>query len=64
MIGQTLRITPGSVAEIEERADTYISTVRRFFEEMGGELEIVAKFAGHSVTIETFAGLHAKVDAR
>ena len=59
-IGETLRIPQGSVAEMEESADLYVSTVRRFIEAMGGELEIVARFADHSVTIETFAGLHAK----
>ena len=35
----------------------YVSTLRRFIEAMGGELEIVARFADHSVKIKNFADL-------
>src|SRR5712675_2069073 len=48
-IGQILQVGQGSVAKIEKRADMYISTLRRFIEAMGGELEIVARFADHAV---------------
>jgi Helix-turn-helix domain len=44
-IRQTLELV-GAVAEIEKRADMYVSTLRRFVEAMGGELEIVARFEG------------------
>src|SRR5271165_4638966 len=44
-IAQTLHIGQGSVAKIEKRADMYVSTLRRFIAAMGGELEIVARFA-------------------
>ena len=54
-IAQTLQIGQGSVAKIEKRADMYVSTLRRFIEAMGGELEIVARFADHSVKIEGLA---------
>jgi hypothetical protein len=56
-IGRALRIGPGSVVEIEKRADMYVSTLRRFIEAIGGELEIVARFADHSVKITNFADL-------
>ena len=56
-IAQTLHIGQGSVAKIEKRTDMYLSTVRRFIEAMGGELEIVARFPGHSVKIKTFQAL-------
>ncbi|MEA2755523.1 MAG: hypothetical protein QOJ54_1812 [Aliidongia sp.] len=56
-IAQTLRIGQGSVAKIEKPADMYVSTLRRFIEAMGGELEIVARFADHSVKIRNFADL-------
>jgi predicted transcriptional regulator len=56
-IAQTLHIGQGSVAKIEKRADMYVSTLRRFIEAMGGELEIVARFADHSVKITNFADL-------
>lgn len=59
-IGQTLQINQGSVAKIEKRADMYVSTLRRFIEAMGGELEIVARFPDHSVKIRNFSDLSEK----
>ncbi len=59
-IGQTLQIKQGSVAKIEKRADMYVSTLRRFIEAMGGELEIVARFSDHAVKIRNFADLSEK----
>lgn len=59
-IGQTLQINQGSVAKIEKRADMYVSTLRRFIEAMGGELEIVARFPDHAVKIRNFADLSEK----
>ena len=59
-IGQTLQINQGSVAKIEKRADMYVSTLRRFIEAMGGELEIVARFPDYSVKIRNFADLTEK----
>jgi DNA-binding XRE family transcriptional regulator len=59
-IGQTLQIKQGSVAKIEKRADMYVSTLRRFIEAMGGELEIVARFPDHVVKIRNFADLNEK----
>ena len=59
-IGQTLQLTQGSVAKIEKRADMYVSTLRRFIEAMGGELEIVARFPDHAVKIKNFADLNEK----
>ena len=59
-IGQVLQIKQGSVAKIEKRADMYVSTLCRFIEAMGGELEIVARFPDHSVKIKSFADLNEK----
>lgn len=59
-IGQTLQIKQGSVAKIEKRADMYVSTLRRFIEAMGGELEIVARFPDHAVKIRNFSELSEK----
>ena len=39
-----LHINQASVAKLERRTDMYLSTLRRFVEAMGGELEIVARF--------------------
>jgi DNA-binding XRE family transcriptional regulator len=62
-IGQTLQIKQGSVAKIEKRADMYVSTLRRFIEAMGGELEIVARFPDHAVKIKNFSDLKEKEGA-
>ena len=59
-IGQTLQIQQGSVAKIEKRADMYVSTLRRFIEAMGGELEIVARFPDHAVKSRNFSDLKRK----
>lgn len=59
-IAQTLQIGQGSVAKIEKRTDMYVSTLRRFIEAMGGELEIVARFPDHAVKIKNFAELSEK----
>jgi DNA-binding transcriptional regulator YiaG len=59
-IAQTLQIGQGSVAKIEKRADMYVSTLRRFIEAMGGQLEIIARFPDHSVKIRNFADLSEK----
>lgn len=56
-LGDTLQIGQASVAKLERRTDMYVSTLRRFIEAMGGELEIVARFPDHAVKIKTFAEL-------
>jgi DNA-binding transcriptional regulator YiaG len=56
-IAQMLQVGQGAVAKIEKRTDMYVSTLRRFIEAMGGELEIVARFADHSVRIRNLADL-------
>ncbi len=56
-IAQMLQIGQGSVAKIEKRTDVCVSTLRRFIEAMGGELEIVARFPDHSVKIRNLADL-------
>jgi predicted transcriptional regulator len=62
-IAQTLQVGQGSVAKIEKRTDMYVSTLRRFIEAMGGELEIVARFPHHTVKIKSFADLAEKENA-
>ncbi|WP_413990651.1 XRE family transcriptional regulator [Labrys okinawensis] len=56
-IAQTLQVGQGSIAKLEKRTDMYVSTLRRFIEAMGGELEIVARFPDHAVKITNFADL-------
>ena len=47
-------------ARVIHRTDMYVSTLRRFIEAMGGELEIVARFPDHAVKIKNFADLNEK----
>ena len=58
-IAHTLKIKQASVSKMEGQTDMYISTMRKYVEAMGGELEIVAKFADGNVKIDTFKSLEA-----
>ena len=53
-IAQSLKIKQASVSKMESQTDMYISTIRKYIEAMGGELEIVAKFPEGNVKVETF----------
>ena len=56
-LGEILHVEQPAVAKIEKRTDMYVSTLRRFIEAMGGELEITARFADHTVRIKNFSDL-------
>lgn len=49
-----------AIAKLEKKADMYISTLRRFVEAMGGELEIRAHFPEGDVRINQFEDLDEK----
>jgi len=53
-LAETLGIKQASVSKIERRADLYVSTLARFIEAMGGELEIRAVFPEGSVRLKRF----------
>ena len=50
-----LNIKQPSVADIEKRADMYVSTLRSVIEGMGGQLDIIAKFPNSNVRIKNFS---------
>lgn len=56
MTQETLAGTPGmaqsEVSKVEHRTDVYVSTLRRYIEAIGGELEIVARFPNGHVDIQ------------
>jgi DNA-binding transcriptional regulator YiaG len=56
-IATKLNIKQASVSKMESQADMYISTMRKYIEAMGGELEIVAKFPEGSIKVEEFKGI-------
>jgi predicted transcriptional regulator len=53
-LGEILGASQAAVSKIESRTDMYVSTVRRYVEAMGGQLEIVAKFPDGDVKISQF----------
>lgn len=52
-----LEVKQPAVAKMEKKADMYISTLRRFVEAMGGQLEIRAHFPEGDVRINQFEDL-------
>jgi transcriptional regulator with XRE-family HTH domain len=62
-LGEILHVEQPAVAKLEKRTDMYVSTLRRFIEAMGGELEIVARFPDHSVLIRSFGDLGERESA-
>ena len=58
-LADTLGVGQAEVSKIENRADMFVSTLRRFVNAMGGELEIRAVFPEHTVMIKDFASLEA-----
>jgi len=59
-IAGTLNVGQAAIAKLEKRADMCVSTLRRFVEAMGGELEIVARFPDGEVRIKNFRDLAEK----
>ena len=43
-LAQEMGVAQPEISKIEQRTDTYVSTVRRFIEAMGGSLDLVARF--------------------
>jgi transcriptional regulator with XRE-family HTH domain len=56
-LAKELGATQPEISKMEHRADMYVSTLRRFVEAMGGELEIIARFPDGTVRITQFQEL-------
>jgi transcriptional regulator with XRE-family HTH domain len=56
-LAEELGATQPEISKMEHRADMYVSTLRRFVEAMGGELEIIARFPDGTVRITQFQEL-------
>ena len=63
-LAQTLKISQGSVAKMEKRADMLVGTLRRFIQAMGGDLELVARFPDRTVRIESLGSLSQEAEAQ
>lgn len=56
-LAKKLHVGQAAVAKFEQRADTYVSTLRDYIEAIGGELEITARIKGVRVQLKNFRQL-------
>lgn len=61
-LGDLLGMSQSEVSRLEQRSDSLISTVRRYVEAMGGQLDIVARFPDGDVRIRQFSDLKTGTD--
>jgi hypothetical protein len=52
-----MRTSQSEVSKLEQRTDTYVSTLRSYVRALGGELDIVARFPDGEVRISQFADI-------
>lgn len=57
-LAEALGVKQAEISKIENRADVFVSTLRRFIQAMGGDLEIRAIFPDRAVTITNFSTLN------
>ena len=60
-LASVLRVKQPAVAKLEKRTDMYITTLRRFIEAMGGNLEIKAHFPDGDVKITQFEDIEEHI---
>jgi transcriptional regulator with XRE-family HTH domain len=56
-LAEVLGLNQATISKLERRTDMYLSSLRRFVEAMGGELEISARFPEGRVLIQLFEDL-------
>lgn len=61
-LASALETSQSSISKLERRVDVYVSTLRRYIQSMGGELEIIATFPDGSVRINQFEEISAPAD--
>lgn len=62
-LAEVLGLNQATVSKLERRTDMYLSSLRRFVEAMGGELEISAIFPEGKVRIQLFEDLEEEKKA-
>ena len=62
-LAEVLGLNQATVSKLERRTDMYLSSLRRFIEAMGGELEISASFPDGKVRIQLFEDLEEEKKA-
>ena len=64
-IARQLEVGQGTVSNIENSADMYLTTLRKYIEALGGELELMASFpGGRKMIIVSLAALAERPPAR
>ncbi|MEZ4425795.1 MAG: XRE family transcriptional regulator [Gemmatimonadota bacterium] len=63
-LAEVLGLNQATISKLERRTDMYLSSLRRFIEAMGGELEITASFPEGRVRIQLFEDLEAARPAK
>jgi DNA-binding XRE family transcriptional regulator len=53
-LAESTGLTQSGIAQIEQRSDVFVSTLRRYIEAMGGELIITARFPFGETRISQF----------
>lgn len=56
-LAELLETSQPEISKIEHRTDVYVSTLRRYIEAMGGDLQIIARFPEGKVSINQFRDL-------
>ena len=59
---KSLNMAQGDISKLERRADLYVSTLRRYIEAMGGELDLVARFPDGDTIAVALAEFADEVD--
>jgi predicted transcriptional regulator len=60
-LAKSLKVNQAAVSKLEGRIDMYVSTLRKYVEALGGELEIIARFSdGRIVRITQFETAEAE----
>lgn len=61
-LASAMGVKQAQITKVGHQADLYVSTLRRFIEAMGGELEIVARFPDGEAMGVTLAEPHEEAD--
>jgi transcriptional regulator with XRE-family HTH domain len=57
-LARRLKTGQAQISRLEQRTDLFVSTLRRYVEALGGQLEIIASFPeGATIRIENFSDL-------
>ena len=54
-LASAMQTSQSEVSKIEQRTDTYVSTLHSYIRALGGELDIVARFPDGAVRISQFS---------